>query len=54
MLENQIEEVKETQRVPPIFNPKETIQNDSFEERPAFITFTPKAVDPMEDDEASQ
>ena len=50
--ENNLEEGKDTSREKPIFNPKETIQNDSFEGRPTFNALSPKGND-MEDNEAN-
>ena len=46
------EEVKDTGRDKPVFNPAETIQNDSLEVLPTFNALSPKDND-MEDDEAN-
>ena len=51
-----IEDLEEskTGREKPIFNPKATIQNDSFEGRPNFNALSPEGIDDNEADDVAQ
>ena len=47
-------EESKTGREKPVFNPGETIQNDSFEGRPTFNALSPKGIEMEANDVAQQ